>query len=167
MGEAPPAETTWAAWALPKLSFHLEGFLLTTEEPLPTEGPVEVDCATETEDCEANAGGSDCRVPLTSGAGSQRETGSLETGLRLDFVEADVDVVVAEVRDTLEALLTSLASDSDAAANSTSVSEDGIGGAPPLPLRAPRLRRLVFEVDLDAMLMESSTLSWSSSSSTS
>lgn len=66
--------------------------------------------------------------------------------------------------DARDALLISRARDCDATASVSSVSSLGVEGVwDPLPLRAPRLRRLLVEAERDVALSASSlSLSWAS-----
>lgn len=127
---------------LPKLSFHLDGFLVTGGGTVFGEDGGE---------------GSVLRVPLrgavSKGCGrGKRETGSNGSAARRDEVAeflVDTDLLVDE---DLDALLISRANDCDASASVASVSSLGVvGGTRPLPFLAPLFLRLLVEVDREAV----------------
>jgi hypothetical protein len=123
---------------LPKLSFHFEGFFVTGGGGTTAVG---------------GTGG--LRLLLVRGAVSKAEgRGKMETGsngswARLEDTEAlDTDLWAD---DDLDALLTSRARDWEALASVANMSSMASGDALPLPLRAPRFRRLFVDVDLSSI----------------
>lgn len=154
-GEIRPAAVEAAALAasadalfLPKLSFHLDGFLVTGAGGAFTVG--------------AGAG-------ATGLAKSAEGTAYMDTGSKGFLTRAGL-LEPERWEDDLEAMLISRASDWDASARVASVlscGEVGLVGIVPLPFLAPRFRRLLVDVDRDVMPSISTSTSPSSASASS
>lgn len=156
---------TEAACALPKLSFHLDGFLTGTEEGRGgTGGMYAVGAADRFSFESVDAVEIDLGGPLggvQSAVGTAYiEGGSLgaerrESDVALEpLVEEDLmDEGLCVLPEALDARLISRAKDCEAIANVVNVSSGfaSLIDAGPLPLRAPRLRRLPVDVEREVI----------------
>jgi len=157
-GETRPST---GALLLPKLSFHFDGFLVIGAGAVDGMGA---------EILGSGGTGGTARGELSRETGiAYIETGSNGRPLALVFEDRVVVDLIDEAREAArEARLISRARDCEATASVSSVSSFGVVGGceEPLPLRAPRLRRLLVDAERDSvptsLSRPSLSLSWNS-----